>query len=415
MKQLKNIWYLTMKDLKVFTADRGALFFSILFPFLFIVLFNFVMAGVGSEDSRLQIRLVTREPAFGVSNQIIAALETKDASKLGPGEPEIIWLKDYTQAQKDVEDKKITGFVAFPENFTEAVLMGYGTNLEVVYNPTNTQSIAALDGMARSIASAVGTQQVVNNTVIGILVEQELYQPGTIGDLAQTIRELLTGQLGTAAGLPAITFNTEKVGDVKAINPANFVIPGYLVMFVFMTASFAAAQITKERQKHTLERLMSTSASRTSILGGIYSGTVVKGLIQIVIFWGIGILVFKMDLGIAPAAVFIISILMMLMASAFGVMLSTLVKTERSASSIGVLASLIMAPLGGCWWPLFITPQWYQFVAKITPHAWATTAFNKLLVFGADFDAVVPEMLVLIAFGVVFGVIAVLKFGTEAE
>jgi ABC-2 type transport system permease protein len=74
-----------------------------------------------------------------------------------------------------------------------------------------------------------------------------------------------------------------------------------------------------------------------------------------------------------------------------------------------------MAPLGGCWWPLFITPQWYQFVAKITPHAWATTAFNKLLVFGADFDAVVPEMLVLIAFGIVFGVIAVLKFGTEAE
>lgn len=415
MKQLKNIWFLTVKDLKVFTADRGALFFSILFPFLFIVLFNFVMAGVGSEDSRLQIRLVTREPSFGISNQIIAALETKDASKLRPGEPEIIWLKDYTQAQKDVEDKKITGFVAFPENFTEAVLMGYGTNLEVVYNPTNTQAIAALDGMARSIASAVGTQQVVNNTVIGILVEQELYQPGTIGDLAQTIRELLTGQLGTAAGPPAITFNTEKVGDVKAINPANFVIPGYLVMFVFMTASFAAAQITKERQNHTLERLMSTSASRTSILGGIYSGTVFKGLMQIIIFWGIGILVFKMDLGIAPAAVFIISILMMLMASAFGVMLSTLVKTERSASSIGVLASLIMAPLGGCWWPLFITPQWYQFVAKITPHAWATTAFNKLLVFGADFDAVVPEMLVLIAFGVVFGVIAVLKFGTEAE
>jgi len=415
VKQLKNIWYLTVKDLKVFTADRGALFFSILFPFLFIVLFNFVMAGVGSEDSRLQIRLVTREPAFGISNQIVAALETKDVSKLGPGEPEIIWLKDYTQAQKDVEDKKITGFVAFPENFTEAVLMGYGANLEVVYNPTNTQAIAALDGMARSIASAVGTQQVVNNTVIGILVEQELYQPGTIGDLAQTIRELLTGQLGTAAGPPAITFNTEKVGDVKAINPANFVIPGYLVMFVFMTASFAAAQITKERQNHTLERLMSTSASRTAILGGIYSGTVFKGLIQIIIFWGIGILVFKMDLGIAPAAVFVISILMMLMASAFGVMLSTLVKTERSASSIGVLASLIMAPLGGCWWPLFITPRWYQFVAKITPHAWATTAFNKLLVFGADFDAVVPEMLVLIAFGVVFGIIAVLKFGTDSE
>jgi ABC-2 type transport system permease protein len=415
MKQMRNVWFLTVKDLKVFVSDRGALFFSILFPFLFIVLFNFVMAGVGGEDSRLQINLVTHEPATGISNQIIAALETKDVSTLGPGEPEIIWLKDYTQAQKDVEDKKLSGFVAFPENFTEAVLMGYGTNLEVVYNPTNTQAIAALDGMAQGIAYEVGTQQVVNNAVTGILVEQELYQPGSVGDLAQKIRDLLTGQLGNTSAPQAISFTTQEVGEVKAINPANFVIPGYLVMFTFMTASFAAAQITKERQNHTLERLLSTSATRNSVLGGIYTGTSFKGLFQMVIFWGIGLLAFKMDLGIAPVAVFIISILMILMASAFGVMLSTLVKTERAATTIAVLASLTMAPLGGCWWPLFITPQWYQFIAKITPHAWATTAFTKLLIYGADFKAVVPEMLVLLAFGVAFGVIAVLKFRTEAE
>ncbi|MDD5191115.1 MAG: ABC transporter permease, partial [Dehalococcoidales bacterium] len=128
------------------------------------------------------------------------------------------------------------------------------------------------------------------------------------------------------------------------------------------------------------------------ILGGVFAGTVVKGLIQITIFWAVGIFIYKMGLGIAPLAVFLLSILTIFMASAFGLMLATLVKTERSASSIGVLASLILAPLGGCWWPLFITPKWMQVAAKITPHAWATDGFNKLLVFGADFTAVVPEM-----------------------
>jgi ABC-2 type transport system permease protein len=415
MKQLRNIWFLMVKDLKIFTADRAAFFFSILFPFLFIILFNFVMKGVGSEDSRLHLNLATREPPTGISYQIIAALETKDESALKPGEPQIVWLKDYEQAKKDVEDKKLTGFIAFPENFSEAVLMGYGTELEVIYNPSNPQATAALEGMAQSIASGIGTQQVVNNAVIGILVEKELVSPGATGDLAQSIRSLLIGQLGNASESQMITFTTEKVGNVEAINPANFTIPGYLVMFVFMTASFAAAQITKERQSHTLERLLSGSASRSAILGGVYTGTVIKGVIQMAIFWGIGVLVFKMDLGIAPAAVFIISLLIILMASAFGVMLSTFVKTERSASSIGVLASLIMAPLGGCWWPLFITPRWMQNIAKITPHAWATTGFNKLLIFGADFDAVIPEMLMLIAFAVVFGAIAILKFRADAE
>jgi ABC-2 type transport system permease protein len=408
-----------VKDLKIFTADRTAMFFSILFPFLFIFLFNFIWTGVGSEDSRLPIYLATREPPTSYSYQVIAAME--EASALDPSLPQIIWLKDYEQAKKDVEDKIkvgdkiITGFIAFPENFSEAVLMGYGTELEVIYNASNPQVIATLQGMAQSIASGVGTQQVVNNTVIGLLIEKELYQPGAAGDLAQSIRAILTGQPGTTTESPKISFTTEKVGDVEAINPANFTIPGYLVMFVFMTASFAAQLITRERLNHTMERLLSTSASRSAILGGIYAGTVVKGVIQIIIFWGIGILLFKMDLGVAPAAVFIISLLMMLMSSAFGVMLSTFVKTERSASSIGVLASLIMAPLGGCWWPLFITPRWYQVIAKITPHAWANTGFNKLLIFGADFDAVIPEMLMLVAFGVVFGTIAILKFRTDAE
>ena len=202
---------------------------------------------------------------------------------------------------------------------------------------------------------------------------------------------------------------------MKATNPSSFTIPGYLVMFVFFTAAFSAAQLVRERQNHTLERLLSSLATKTAILGGVYAGTVAKGLIQIAIFWTVGIFVFKMNLGSSPLAVILISILMTLMSSAFGVMLATFVKTERSASSIGVLTSLILAPLGGCWWPLYITPQWMQFVSKITPHAWATTAFNKLLIFGGDFDSVVPNMLVLLGFMAVFGLIAILRFKTEAE
>ena len=132
------------------------------------------------------------------------------------------------------------------------------------------------------------------------------------------------------------------------------------------------------------------------------------------IFWTVGILVFKIDLGLSPAAVILLSILMVIMSSAFAIMLATLVKTQRSASSIAVLTSLVLAPLGGCWWPLFITPKWMQFIAKITPHGWATTGFNKLMVFGADFGAVVPEMLALAGFALVFGIIAIWRFRTSA-
>jgi ABC-type multidrug transport system permease subunit len=361
------------------------------------------------------INLATREPAGTVSYQLLAAMETKDVSSLKPGEPDIVWLKDYDKAKQDVENKKLDGFIGFPANFTEAVSMGYGANLEVVYNPNNTQAIAALKGTAQSIAAQIGTRQVVNDAVIGLLMEKDLASPGSVGDLSQAIRNQLIGQAGAAQKAPLISFNIQETGNVKKANPSAWVIPGYLVMFVFFTAAFAAAQLVRERQNHTLERLLSSSATKTSILAGVYGGTVAKGLIQITIFWTVGILVFKVDLGISPLAVMLISVLMTLMASAFGVMLATFVKSERSASSIGVLTSLILAPLGGCWWPLYITPQWMQSVSKITPHAWATTAFNKLLIFGGDFNSVVPNMLMLAAFGIVFGVIAIMRFRTEAD
>jgi len=204
------------------------------------------------------------------------------------------------------------------------------------------------------------------------------------------------------------------VGEVEEENPANYVIPGYLVMFVFFAAAMAAETIVRERQNHTLERLLASSVNRASILGGVFTGTLIRGMIQIIIFWVVGLLVFNIDLGLAPAAVIILSILMVIMSSAFAVMLATLARTQRSAGSLAVVTALVLAPLGGCWWPLFILPKWLQALAKVSPHAWANTGFNKLMLFGADFGAVVPEMLALLAFAVVFGAIAVWRFRTSA-
>ena len=186
-------------------------------------------------------------------------------------------------------------------------------------------------------------------------------------------------------------------------------------MFVFFAAAISAVEIIRERRNHTLERLLASSVRKESILGGVYLGGVLKGLVQIIIFWTVGLLVFHIDLGVAPWAVIVISFLMVFMSAAFAVMLATLVKTERSASAIGVLTSLILAPLGGCWWPLFIEPQWMQFIARITPHGWANTGFDKLLVFGADGGAVIWEMLALAGFAAVFIIIAIINFRTGGD
>jgi linearmycin/streptolysin S transport system permease protein len=414
MKNLKHIWYIALKDLKIFIMDRASLFFSIIFPFLFIILFNSLMAGVGSQDDRLELHMATQEAEGGLSQQIIAAMETKDLASLKPGDPKIIWDKDYDADRQAVKDGKLDGFLCFPPNFTESLMRGSDVKLEIFADAGATNTRAALEGLGGAITSQINTNLAIINATASLLANSGA-PPAEIQAAVQKIQNQLVSS--EASGLTAsyLTFKTEQLGNVEAQNPANWVIPGYLVMFVFMAAATSAPDIVKERKNNTLERLLSTSVKRESILGGIFSGIAAKGLVQIIIFWMFGILVFHVDMGLSPLAVIILSILMVIMSSAFALMLATLAMTIRSAASLAVITSLLLAPLGGCWWPSFLYPEWLQNIAKITPHAWATTGFNKLMVFGASFGDVVPAMVALLVFAIIFGGMAIWRFRTSAN
>jgi len=414
MRHLSHIWFIALKDMKLFSRDRMALFFFVLFPFLFIVIFNFVLSDVGGEDKRMTLHLVTREAEGGLSHGIIGAMETGNVSELEPGAPEIIWYSDYGEALRAVEEGELDGFLAFPEDFTDGVYTGSGTELEVVVNSEAYYIRAALNGLGDSIAAQIGSQRVVIETTIGLLIQAGMLDPGDTEAIDEIIDGIILEGEGAAAGEPVIGFEVESVGEVETMNPADFVIPGYLVMFVFFAAALAAEIIVRERENHTLERLLSSTVRRESIIGGIFLGTMAKGLVQILIFWGVGILAFDIDLGISPAAVIVLSILMVIMSAAFAIMLAAVVKTQRSAGSLATLFALVLAPLGGCWWPLFITPEWMQFLAKLTPHGWATTGFNKLMLFGAGFGDVLPEMLVLLGFAAAFLLVGIWRFRTAA-
>jgi len=403
MKHLKHIWFIALKDLRIFATDRGALIFFILFPFFFITLFVFMNIGA-SEDIKLQLHIASQEAEGGLSYQVIDALEQAS-------EWEIV-VMDYDEAYRAVEDKEISGFLAFPADFTERLMQGEGTALEVVTDAEATSDRAALLGLGQTISSRIGAQFVVADLAIMFLSDEGLLDPND----PTAIGPLITQIIAEGSDQPGyIEYDTVSVGEFEEENASDWVIPGYLVMFVFFGAAIGAETIVRERQNNTLERLLASSVKREAILGGIFTGTAAKGLIQIILFWGVGLLAFKMTIGNSPAAVIILSILMVIVSAAFSLMLATLVKTQRSASSIAVLASLLLAPIGGCWWPLFLHPGWLQTLAKATPHGWAMSGFNKLMLFGANFGDVVPEMLALVGFTVLFGVIAIWRFRASAK
>ena len=386
---------LASKDTKIFFRDRFAVVFAFAFPLLFTLGFTLALGGILSDDETLQVTLVTREEGKdSLSRQIIDGLSASDTLAVNE--------MAYDTARREVEAGTLPGFIAFPSRFTES-LAGVGGNntavLEVVTNADDPEDAAALDALAHTIARQV------SDTQLAFLSLSLL--PTEVDKEAAMLR---LSELGDFSSKQLVTFPEEQVGDRERPNASNFTLSGYLTMFIFFAAALSAEAIARERRNQTLERLLTNGVRRESIIFGKFLTGTYRGVMQVAVLWGVGIVAFGIDLGASPLAVILISLAIVFTSSSFGVMLAALVRTAEGASSAGVLVSLVLAPLGGSWWPLFITPDWMQALGKLTPHGWANTAFNNLMLFHADFGDVVINMVAVAAFGVVFLIVAFTRF-----
>ena len=389
MTVLRQALLMAAKDSRIFLRDRFALAFSFLFPLVFVAGFSLALGDVGGQDDELVLFVSTQEEpgGDGLSWMIIDQI-TGDVR--APAE-----YVEYGEALRRVESGEIDGFVLFTQDFTARLFGEPPAAVEVVLGDASAGRQAALRALAGSIASGIGRVLKVMSVVT------EVAGPEALAALDPSV---LVGGPGLVELVP------EQVGLIEPKSASSFTLPGYLTMFVFFAAAMGAEAIVRERRNHTLERLMSNGARRESVVLGKFLSALYRGFLQVLVLWVAGIFVFNIDLGVSPAAVVLISLLMVLASSAFGVMLASVVRTENAASGLGVLGSLALAPLGGCWWPLFITPQWMQSLAKLTPHGWANTAFNKLMLFGAEFGDVVAEMGMLALFAAAFLAVTLWRF-----
>lgn len=378
---------LAWKDTRIFFRDRAALAFAFLLPFVFVIGFTLALRDVGPENEALHFTIATQE-SVGVSVQ---AVETIVAATDG-----LAAIRDYDDALAAVDAGEIDGFVAFPPDFTQRFLSGETATLEVVVGEVPPAEEAALRGFAQEIAVRFSEAQATLSAVVAL---------GSPQDAAAAMEELFSDDGG-----PAIGLRVEQVGEIAPFNASNFTLPGYLTMFVFFTAAMGAEALARERQTHTLERLMANGVRRESLIVGKFLAGGIIGVTQVAVMWTVGALAFGIDLGASPVAVVLLSLLMVVASAAFGVMLASFVGNVRTASAAGVLTSLVLAPIGGSWWPLFITPPFMQSLARLTPHGWANGGLNKLMLFGAEFTDVGPEMAALLVFAAVFLAVALWRF-----
>ena len=198
--------------------------------------------------------------------------------------------------------------------------------------------------------------------------------------------------------------------------PSGFqqAVPGILVMFTLLVLLTSSGTIlVQERTQGLLRRLASTPISKAELIAGKWDGRMVLAAIQILVALIIGTYLFKMDWGPNLGMVILVLVAWGGFCASAGLWLGTVANTQAQAGGLGVLAANVLAALGGCWWPIEVTPEWMQFVQKLIPTGWTMDALHKLISFQAGAASVMPNIAMLLVAAAIFGGLAVRRFRYE--
>ena len=162
-----------------------------------------------------------------------------------------------------------------------------------------------------------------------------------------------------------------------------------------------------------LRRLASAPITRTQLVAGKWLGRMALAVVQVGVAIAVGTLLFSMHWGPDLAMVLVVLGAWAAFCASAGLLLGSLARSEKQAVGLGVLFANVFAALGGCWWPIEVTPQWMQFVQKLLPTGWTMDALHRLVSFEAGAMSALPHVAVLIVATLLVTTLAIRWFRYE--
>ena len=205
--------------------------------------------------------------------------------------------------------------------------------------------------------------------------------------------------------LPQLNFEV-KVPEIKEFyqygdeNTSFFtsmipVLIGFVVFFfVFLISGMA---LLKERTSGTLERLLATPVKRSEIVYGYMLSYGLIAILQTAIVVLAAIWLLDVEVVGNLFNVIIVNVVLALVALAFGILLSTLAKSEFQMMQFIPLVIMPQLFFSGII-PLSSMGDWAQTVGKFLPLTYSGDAMSQIILYGRGLGDVLPNIGVLLLF-----------------
>lgn len=367
---MKKIFHIAFIDIKIMLRDKSYLFWSLVFPMIFIFIFGNLFEG-DSGPTKAQLHVLNQ-----------------DKGQWGSYLVEKIKSPSIQLIEVEKEPKNYSRMLILPPDFSGKIASKKAQ--ELIFKKRESANVKAAAQVEIKITQGITR-----------LITEMILHPDTETFLKEhnVFRDIVT----VKAGFPENTIDKVPTGF-------DHVIPGVIVQFILMMVLiYGGITVMMDRQRGVLTRIMFSSASIAHLWGGKFTGRLIMGLIQALILIITGKLFFGLNLGNTFLSALVIVFLSFAVAS-LSIFIGSLINKEDLIVGLAVLLSNMFAALGGCWWPIEVVPDSVRAVGMISPAYWAMDAFHQVIFFRKDFLDILPNLLVLFLFASVFTVLAIKYF-----
>ncbi len=424
---INQILAITIKELKVLSRNRGAIVGLFLLPIVFILVMTTALQGVfdtGSRKNPVPLLVINLDTG-AIASKVISDLHSVDGLTIITDLNSQILTR--ASAEELITAHKYSLALVFPANFSAQVQAAALDDsaqpalVSFVVDPTvGNQLLSPAKGMVQgyiereaSIAQAPQRAMKGFSQVAANLPSSQTAVLQAAGN--QFASQMAKGSSSTLEN-PGVAYQVvspAKYQETRYPTSAEQNVPGYTIYGVFFIITTIASGIFRERNEGTFRRLQAAPLSKTTYLIGKMLPYYLINLIQIALMFTIGVVVFHIGLGHDPLALILISLATSTAATGLGLLVASLGKNEEQVGSLGTMLSITLATLaavGGMMVPMSVMPKFMQSVVLFTPHAWASSGFQDLMVRGLGLSAILPAFGMLMAFALVFWTVAVWRF-----
>lgn len=368
IKQLRPVTTFAKIDIKRLFRDKVAIFFTFVFPLIFL----FVFGGLFGNDNAtvsFNIALINQSDAT-FTKQLIKEIKKNDVITVQSD------IKTLAQAEEKMIRGEIDAAVVFPENFGELKNAQYPSGqAEIVYNKNNTQAAQTLAALFAGIFKSV------NNEIV------PTQEPFTVK-----------------------TTSTEREG----IRQFDYTFSGLVGFAILSLGIFGPTSVfPRLKQRGVLRRYSTTTLKVWQYFVGNVLSNVAVGLMSVGLLFAVAITLFKLNIqGDIPSLIVLI-ILGTVVIFGIGLAVGGWAKNENQAAPLANIITFPLMFLSGSFFPRFLMPEWLQTVSTYLPLTPVIDGARLIIAEGQNIAGIMPQISLLLVWLVVVYLVAFRVFRWE--